>query len=59
MRQYVNENMGAIGAFSGFWAWLNSIYPVIKGFVGEVSFWAGVILCVLAVADRFRKPKTK
>jgi hypothetical protein len=58
MRHYLNENIGFIGSFSGFWAWAQSLYPIMKGFIGELSFWAGVILCAMALIDRIRKSES-
>jgi hypothetical protein len=59
MRHYLNDNISFIGSFSGFWAWAQSMYPIMKGIVGEISFWAGVALCVMAVIDRIRKNQSK
>ena len=55
MRLTLDRNLGAIGTTSGFYAWVQSNYPLIKGFMGEVAFWVGVVLALWALLDRLKK----
>ena len=55
MRFTFERYLGSIGTTSGFFAWAQSNYPLIKGFMGEVVFWVGVVLCLWALLDRLKK----
>lgn len=55
MNPFSDRYLGTIGTASGFCAWVQSNYPLVKGFMGEVAFWVGVVLCLWALLDRLKK----
>jgi hypothetical protein len=55
MNLQLDRYLGTIGTASGFCAWVQLNYPLIKGFMGEVAFWIGVILALWALLERLKK----
>ena len=51
----LDRYLGTVGTASGFYAWVQLNYPLIKGFMGEVAFWVGVVLALWALLDRLKK----
>jgi hypothetical protein len=44
-----------MGAMSGYWTWMMSVYPLIKGIIGELAFWMGAALTIYAFLTTVKK----